>query len=328
MKYRELGKTGIKVSEIGFGTWGIGGNSYGAVDDTESKRTLQMALENGINFYDTSDLYGNGHSEELLGDVFSHCRDRVIIASKGGMLPHTTFDMPQDFSTQHIRRAIDGSLRRLRTDYIDLYLLHSPKIEDIEQNTELFQALKMLKSEGKIRAYGLSARTPRDAIHAVDEFGLNVVEVNFNLIDQRAQEIGLFDRGRRDSLGLIIRTPLTFGFLTGKLNGDEQFGDKDHRANWPTTQLKRWAEAHRLFSFLFEGKIVRTPAQAALRFCLDFKAVSTVIPGMMSVNEVRENVAASTMPSLSDWEMDRIETIYRSHEFYDQNAKDEGKTHK
>jgi aryl-alcohol dehydrogenase-like predicted oxidoreductase len=320
VKYRKLGKTGLTVSEIGFGTWGIGGNAYGRVDENESKKALQTAFESGINFYDTADLYGNGHSEELLGEVFAGRRDQVIIASKGGTLPHTTFEMPQDFSSLHIKEAMMGSLKRLKTDYIDLYLLHSPKIEDILRNDDLLHTLETSKKEGKIRAYGISARTPGDAMRAIDEFNFNVVEVNFNLIDQRALENGLFTRAGKDKLGLIIRTPLTFGYLTGKLRGDEQFQSTDHRANWPKDQLKRWANAPQLFSFLFEGKS-RTPAQMALRFCLDFEVVSTVIPGMMNVWEVLENVMASDVPSLTVQEMDLIMLIYKEKEseFYDRS---------
>jgi aryl-alcohol dehydrogenase-like predicted oxidoreductase len=320
MKYRELGKTGLIVSEIGFGTWGIGGNAYGQVDDNEAKKALQTAFESGINFYDTADLYGDGHSEVLMGEVFAGKRDQIIITTKGGTLPHTTFDMPQDFSSQHIKEALTGSLKRLRTDYVDLYLLHSPKIEDIERNADILHTLETAKKEGKIRAYGISARTPCDALKAIDKFGLNVVEVNFNLIDQRALENGLFSRAKKDNMGIIIRTPLTFGYLTGRLRGDEQFQGKDHRANWPKEQLKRWAQAHQLFSFLFEGKS-RTPAQAALRFCLDFEIVSTVIPGMMNAQEVLENVSASSMPSLAAEEMAQVIHIYREKEseFYDRN---------
>jgi aryl-alcohol dehydrogenase-like predicted oxidoreductase len=320
MNYKKLGDTGLSISEIGFGTWGIGGNAYGNVDDSESKRAMQVAFDKGINFFDTADLYGNGHSEELLGEVFAGKRDKVVIATKGGTLPHTTFEMPQDFSSQYIREAIAGSLKRLKTDYIDLYLLHSPKIEDIQGNEDLLQTLETSKKEGKIRAYGISARTPSDAMRAIDEFGFHIVEVNFNLIDQRALENGLFDRAGTDNFGVIVRTPLTFGYLTGKLHGDEQFQGTDHRANWPKNQLKRWAQAHQLFSFLFEGKSF-TPAQVALRFCLDFKAVSTVIPGMMKSSEVLENSAASDMPSLTDEEMSRIEYIYKTNDFYDKSAK-------
>jgi aryl-alcohol dehydrogenase-like predicted oxidoreductase len=319
MDYRKLGETGLVVSEIGFGTWGIGGNAYGHVDDIESRKALRVALETGINFFDTADLYGNGHSEELLGEVFSDCRDRVIIGTKGGMLPHTTFDMPQDFSPQHIVRAIDESLQRLRTDYIDLYLLHSPSIEDLQHNKDVLQVLETGKSEGKIRSYGISTRSPQDAIQAVDEFGFDVVEVNFNMIDQRALDSGFFDRAKAGNIGVIVRTPLTFGYLTGKLHGDEQFESLDHRANWPKNQLERWAQAPQLFSFLYKKE--HTPAQTALRFCLDFNVVSTVIPGMMNVNEVLENAAVSEMTPLTKGEMTQICAIYKNHEFYDKTAK-------
>ncbi|OGV65310.1 MAG: hypothetical protein A2283_05855 [Lentisphaerae bacterium RIFOXYA12_FULL_48_11] len=320
MKYRKLGQTCLTVSELGFGTWGIGGNAYGQVDDNESKKALKAAFTSGINFYDTANLYGNGHSEELLGEVFAGRRDEVIIATKGGTLPHTTFDMPQDFSSRHIKEALVGSLKRLKTDYIDLYLLHSPKIVDIERNADLLNTLEASKKEGKILAYGVSARTPDDAMRAIDKFGFNVVEVNFNLIDQRALGNGLFERARKDKLGLIIRTPLTFGFLTGKLHGDETFVGTDHRSNWPKDQLKRWGQAHQLFSFLYKGKN-RTPAQAALRYCLDYEAVSTVIPGMINIHEVDENVASSGMSSLTVEEIDLIKHIYKEKEaeFYDRS---------
>lgn len=240
----------------------------------------------------------------------------MIIATKGGTLPHTTFEMPQDFSSHHLRKALEGSLRRLKTDYIDVYLLHSPKIEDIHTNDNLLRTLETFQSEGKIRSYGVSARTPGDAMKAIDEFRFGIVEVNFNMIDQRALDLGLFDRAKAENLGIIVRTPLTFGYLTGKLHGDEQFQGTDHRANWPKDQLKRWAQAPQLFSFLYEGKN-RTPAQAALRFCLDFDAVSTVIPGMIKIQEVLENEKAANMPPLTDEEMSCILNIYRNHDFYD-----------
>ena len=138
MKYRELGATGINVSEIGFGAWGIGGKhsnvvAYGEVDDKESIKALRLAYDRGVNFFDTSDLYGNGHSEKIISKAFREIRDKIIIASKGGTLPHTGLFMPQDFSENYLNKAIEKSLKRLRTDYIDIYQLHSPKIEDLEK---------------------------------------------------------------------------------------------------------------------------------------------------------------------------------------------------
>jgi aryl-alcohol dehydrogenase-like predicted oxidoreductase len=320
MRYRILGSTGLEVSEIGYGTWGLGGNSYGPVDDNESKKTLKLAFEKGINFYDTSDLYGDGHSEELLSEVFKNTRDKVIVATKGGTLPHTGFYMPQDFSPKHLKNALEGSLQRLKTDYIDLYQLHSPKIEDIENNESVIQLLEGFQKEGKIRAYGISVRSPDDGKIAIEKYHFPVVQVNFNMIDQRAIENGLFALAREREVGIIVRTPLVFGYLTGKLDGNEQFQGIDHRANWPKEQLQRWAKAPNLFSFLYEGKD-RTPAQTALRFCLEHDGVSTVIPGMMNINEVRENTEASDMSPLTDEEMERIRRIYQDHDFYDKSAK-------
>ena len=319
MNYRNLGSTGLNVSEIGFGTWGIGGGSYGLADDQESKKALRTAFDKGVTFYDTADLYGDGHAEELLGEVFSGSeRDKIIIATKGGTLPHTTFTMPQNFSVMHVTNALEASLRRLKTDYIDVYLLHSPRLDDIRSSRTLLDTLKMFKKNGRIKTFGISARTPKDAVIAIDEFGFPIVEINFNMIDHRALDNGLFERAQKENIGIIVRTPLTFGYLTGKLKGNEDFEKSDHRNNWPKEQLKRWAKAPELFSFLFEN-IDQTPAQAALRFCLAFDSVSTVIPGMMRVSEVLENTRASEMSLLTQDQVRRIRDIYKSNEdiFYD-----------
>jgi len=324
MKYRKLGATGLEVSEIGFGTWGLGGDSYGPVEDRISVKALRLAFDSGVNFYDTSDLYGSGHSEELLGEVFRDVRDRVIIATKGGTLPHYGFEMPQDFSPQHLKDALERSLKRLKTDYIDLYQLHSPRIEDVGNNERVIQALERFRKEGKIRAFGISVRSPNDGKIAIEQYDFPVIQVNFNMIDQRAIENGLFELAREREVGIVVRTPLVFGYLTGTLDGNEQFQGIDHRANWPKAQLQRWAKAPDLFSFLYEGKD-RMPAQAALRFCLEYDAVSTVIPGMMNVNEVKENIKASEMLPLNREELEHVRQIYQSHDFYDRSAKQKGR---
>lgn len=322
VKQRQLGRTGMTVSEIGFGTWGLGGTSYGAVDDALSRETLCCAYDAGVTFYDTSDVYGNGHSEEVLGEALHKVRDRIVIATKVGLLPHTTFEMPCDFSDAHITRSVEGSLRRLRTDYIDLYQLHSPTLEML-QRPGLVTLLQRLKQSGKIRAYGVSVRSPADGLIALRHFDFETIQVNFNLIDHRAIENGLLDLAQTKEVGVIARTPLCFGFLTGKLNGSEVYTNLDHRANWPAAQLKRWAEAPDLFSFINDGK-PRTAAQLALRFCLDHPAISTTIPGMMKPAEVRENLIAASLASLDEEENELIRSIYRSHNFYDPAAKTQG----
>ena len=317
MKYRELGKTGITVSEIGFGTWGLGGDSYGPVDGKEAVQALELAFDKGVNFFDTSDLYGAGKSEEILGKTFKKVRDQVILATKGGTLPHTGFYMPQDFSEQHLTLALENSLKRLQTDNVDMYQLHSPTLDDLENNN-VIQVLEKLKTEGKIREFGVSVRSPDDGLVAMEKYGFPVLQVNFNMIDQRALDNGLFDMAKENKVGIIVRTPLVFGYLTGNLNGKKDFKGQDHRANWPEEQLKRWANAPDLFSFLYKDK---TPVQAALRFCLYFDAVSTVIPGMMNRSEVEENVEASSLFSLKQNEHKKIRNIYENYKFYDKNAK-------
>ncbi|MEW6403331.1 MAG: aldo/keto reductase, partial [Chloroflexota bacterium] len=229
--------------------------------------------------------------------------------------------MRHDFSATHIRNSVEVSLRRLKTDYIDLYQLHSPPLELLSWD-EVISTLELLKQEGKIRLFGISARSPGDAKTAVERFGFSVVQVNFNLIDHRAMDDGLFEICRQKNVGVIVRTPLCFGFLSGELTGDEEFLDRDHRANWPREQLRRWAKAPQLFMPLNKDK-KRTLVQLALKFCLSDGCVSTVIAGMMTGDEVRENVAAADLPPLTQRELKTIRGIYRSHAFYDSSIKQE-----
>lgn len=327
MKYRLLGQTGISLSEIGFGTWGLGGDSYGPTDDQTSIAALHRAIEKGINFFDTSDLYGNGHSEVVLGRALAGRRDQVVISSKVGLLPHTGFFMPTNFSAGHIQKGLEASLLRLGTDYIDLYHLHSPSLSDLQDIPEIMQTLRDLQAAGKIRAFGLSARSPGDALSAIKDFKLNFsfIQINYNMIDQRAAENGLFALAQKCGVGIIARTPLCFGYLTGKLTASQIFGPGDHRANWPFDQLRLWANAPGLFNDLFGADKGRTATQLALRFCLEEPAVTTVIPGMLTPAEVDENSSASDLPPLSGSDLSEISTIYRSHTFFDQTSKQRGK---
>ncbi|HVY68706.1 MAG TPA: aldo/keto reductase [Verrucomicrobiae bacterium] len=319
MNYRPLGVTGIKVSEIGFGSWGLGGEAYGPTDDAVSEQALNTAFDEGINFYDTADLYGAGHSEELIGRIFKGRRDKVVIATKGGTLPHTGFHMPQDFSPRHLRQALENSLRRLQTDYVDLYQLHSPSVEALS-NGAAIATLEKLRDAGKIRSFGVSARSPRDAMELLWQFQLDVVQVNYNLIDQRAHDDGLLALARKKSAGIIARTPLCFGYLTGKMSGTETLARRDHRANWPVEQLRRWAESPGLFAPLYTARRI-TPAQFALRFCLQPSVVATTIPGLITPEQVLENVKAVNLPPITPEEMEIIRDLYHTHTFYDPGIK-------
>lgn len=319
MNYRELGKTGISVSELGFGTWGIGGSAngaigYGPADDEESKAALRKAYELGVNFYDTSDLYGYGHSEELIGETFKNLRRDIIIASKVGFLD---FDGLQDFSLKHIKEAIEGSLKRLQTDYIDVYQLHSPSIDALENDPAILDTLQALKREGKIRAIGISVRSPDDGIVAVNQFSFDVIQVNLNLVDQRALENGLLDICEKEKIGVVIRTPLCYGFLTGEYTAGDLFDPQDQRRKWSRQQIDKWANAYKLFIENLSHEEQSTNVQLALRFCMSCRGVSTVIPGMLTEEQVEENMLSSQMGVLSPSDLRSVVETYQSNIFFE-----------
>lgn len=318
MRYRTLGATGIRVSEIGFGAWGIGGNANGAVaygptDDKASHRAVRSAFDRGINFFDTADFYGFGHSETVLGNALRHLRGDVVIATKAGMLSASG---QQDFSPEHLLGSLEKSLSRLGTDYVDLFQLHSPPIDLLQREERIVEMLERLRREGRIRAYGISARSPEDALIAVRDLGFRCVQVNFNLLDQRAIENGLFDLCQHEGAGVIGRTPLCFGFLSGQYSAAAQFDPSDHRSHWSPGQRERWATALGLFLAKVKSGAEQTPAQFALRFCLSFAAISTVIPGMLTEAHVAENALASALGALPDADRAAIVEVYRENRFF------------
>lgn len=318
MKTRPLGRTGLQVSEIGFGSWGIGGasrvpGSYGPTDDQVSLQALRRAFASGVTFYDTSDLYGYGHSEALIGTAFRAQRSRVVIASKVGYLEHN--GGPQDFSPGHVRQALEGTLRRLQSEYVDLYQLHNPPLRWLERDGRAWDTLEALRGEGKARAIGISVRSPQDGLTALRRFPVQTLQVNFNLIDQRALDVGLLEACQARGVGVIGRTPLCFGFLTGRYPADSRFGPLDHRSAWSPEQVAVWATASQ--RFLDGAQAPRpTPTQLALRFCLSYGGLSTVIPGMLTPEQVEENVAASRLGPLSSADLRHIAQVYRTHTFF------------
>jgi aryl-alcohol dehydrogenase-like predicted oxidoreductase len=303
---RKLGPN-LEVSEVGFGTWGLGGDSYGPAPEPEAIEALQSAFERGVNFYDTSDLYGDGRSEIIVGKAFKTIRQKVVIGTKVGFIPKTK---EQNFSTSHILKSLEASLSRLQTDYIDLYQLHSPPLEALSD--ELLKTFGEIKKSGKAREIGISVRNPSDGIQAIEKFGFRSIQANFNMIDQRPLDNGLLDLAEKRNVGIIARTPFCFGFLTGRYS-ESTFSENDHRAQWPTDQIERWAKAPQLFEPLYlEGK--RTPIELALQYCLSFKGISTVIPGMMNPKQVDENLsAANSALRLSQSDVDFIRKVYKEH---------------
>ncbi|MBM3599003.1 MAG: aldo/keto reductase [Alphaproteobacteria bacterium] len=318
MNYRKLGRTGITVSDIGFGAWGIGGKtagatSYGSTDDGASLDALAAAFEHGITFYDTSNVYGAGHSETLIGKAFAGRRDRVIIATKAG---RRDYEGEDDYSPAALERSLDESLKRLGTDHVDLLQLHSPPLDAVRRTEGVVASLEALRKKGKIRAFGFSTRSPADAIASIREFDAPVVQVNLNLVDQRAAQNGLLELAAERDVGIIARTPLCFGLLSGTVAPDTVFDSSDHRSLWPRAQIERWIEGSRLFVDAVADRNRQSKAQVALRYCLSFPAISSTIPGMLKRSEVEENARASDMGALSAAELADIARIYNSRSFF------------
>ena len=318
MNYRALGSTGLVVSELGYGCWGIGGisegaTSYGETDDVVSRDALRRAYDRGITLFDTADVYGSGRSEEILGEALKQVRPQVVLASKVGMV---RYGDPADFSPAHIMQAIEGTLRRLQTTWLDLYQLHSPDMALLLEQPESMLALRRLKEQGKIRAFGISVREPQDAVAAIEQLGCECVQVNFNLIDQRPLQNGLLQLCERQRIALIARTPLCFGFLSGRYSAESVFDERDHRSRWPREQIALWASAHNRFRAVVETRSPQTSAQLALRYCISYPEVSTTIPGMLTPQEVEENAVVSDLGPLAASERLAIEGIYRRSNFF------------
>lgn len=318
MNYRPLGATGIQVSEIGFGAWGIGGvvrnsRGYGPTDDNVSKQALMAAFDGGVTFFDTSSLYGYGHSEELIGETLHSVRDQIVISTKAG---YVDFGGGQNFSPTYLRSSLEASLGRLKTDYVDVFQLHDPPMELLERDDSIIASLEILRKEGKFRIAGISTRTPADSLIAVEQLGFKSVQVNFSLVDQRANEINLFSYSKKHGAGIIARTPLCFGFLTGKYSANDDYGEGDHRRKWNKEQIQCWAEAYKLFSAGLAKAEQQSNAQIALRYVLSFDSVSTTIPGMLTDVHVAENLAASNLGPFPGSVVDEFSEIYRRHKFF------------
>lgn len=305
MKYRKFSNLDVSVSEIGFGTWAIGGNSYGHVDDKESIRALKYAFDNGINFYDTADIYGNGHSEKLIGEIFKDSRDNIILTTKAGYTNYN--NKVQDFSEKHIRKSIEKSLKRLNTDYVDIYFLHSPP-RDICSSDYAYETLERLKEEGKIRFSGVSVRTANDGLLALQKHNFDSIQVAYNLIDQRPLQNGLLDIARDKNICLVVKAPLCFGFLTGKYSIDSEFDKDDHRKGYSIEQRNKWVNTANQYQFLC-NKYTRSRAQASLKFCLSHPGVTVVIPGMKTIQQVEENIGSVQVSSLTKSEFSKIKNM-------------------
>lgn len=308
MEYRSLGNTGLKVSEIGFGAWAIGGDAWGPVEDATSLAAMERALELGINFIDTADVYGDGHSETLVAKVIKDRRDKVIVSTKGGLMGHHRDPQrePVYDSPEKVIAACEASLRRLETDHIDVYFCHI--WWDKHEETEAFmQAFDTLKRDGKVRAVGVSTDNLDYIKHFNRDGGIDVVQVDYSILNRKAEH-GIFPYVQEHGIGVVIRGPLRMGLLTGKFTPETRFSDGDIRKDWPDQPWFRESLS------IVEGlrpleRPDQTLTQLALRFVLSHPAVSVAIPGAKSPAQVEANVAASVRPLLSQEDLRHIDQV-------------------
>ncbi len=314
MKYRILGRTGLKVSEVGFGCWAVGGSGYGPTDDQESLTALNAAWENGVNFYDTADTYGHGHSEELLSKFFKgKSRSDFVLASKVGW---DFYHGPnkKNFDPDYLRFACDESLKRLGLEYLDLCQLHNPLPEILEKG-EAVGALEKLKLEGKIRFIGVSIHTQRDALAAMRDSRVDSLQLVFNLLDQRMLS-NVIPKCHEQNLGIIVREPLACGLLTGKYASlDIEFDKADHRRRWTREKLALDLEKIQTIRKIFATERISL-TRASLEYILNFPEISTMIPGAKTTNQVLENLQSVLDPKLRIQEAFQLKEMYQREEIF------------
>lgn len=321
MLLRTLGRTGFRVSEIGFGAWGIGGSWWGGTDDAEALKALIRAQELGVNFYDTAYVYGDGHSERLIARAFAETGRRGIVASKvppkNHQWPASPVPIGQAFPSDWIVACTERSLKNLQTDCLDLQQLHVWH-DDWTDAPEWREAVQQLKAAGKIRAFGLSINDyePENCLKAIRTGLVDTIQVIYNLFEQAPAE-QLFPVCQEHRVGLIVRVPFDEGSLTGEFRPDTTFQNGDFRADYfRGERLREVCERAKAFDFLIREGIA-TPAEAALKFCLSHPAVSTVIPGMRKARHVEANVRVSDGRLLTPEELAKLKPLAWRRNFYD-----------
>jgi aryl-alcohol dehydrogenase-like predicted oxidoreductase len=318
MKYRMLGKTGYEVSQISFGAWAIGG-TWGEVDDKQSVAALEEAVEQGVNFFDTADVYGDGRSERLVGALAKSKKQRLIIATKAGrrLDPHVA----QGYTVENITAFVERSLKNLGVDCIDLLQLHCPPTS-VFDDAALFDGLNRLIKDGKVSKLGVSVEKVSEAQKAIGYDNVCTVQIIFNMFRFKPAD-EFFAQAKENNTGIIARVPLASGLLTGKMGADTAFAPDDHR------RFNRNGEAFdkgETFSGVDYAQGLRaveelkailpngmTLSQFALKWILMFDAVSCAIPGAKTPPQMRQNAAASDLDVLTPEVMAQVKQIYDTY---------------
>jgi len=327
MKYRTFPRTELTVSELGFGAWTLGTGWWGKIEDNDGISLIHKAYDLGINFFDTADTYAEGKSESLVGEALKDRRDKVIIATKFGYDIYNNppreghRERPQDFSPKFIRFALENNLKRLQTDYIDLYQLHNPRVEVIRRN-EVFETLEKLREEGKIRYYG-SALGPdigwfEEGAASMERRHVHSLQIIYSILEQDPAR-QFFPIAKEEQVGLQVRVPHASELLTDKFSDVPTFAPGDHRSfrkkEWLEEGMKKVAEVKFLTK---DGSI--TMGQAAIKFCLSQPMVVTVLPNLTTAEEIEEYTAACDGNYLSTLTMDRLSDLYDKNFYLEEKA--------
>jgi aryl-alcohol dehydrogenase-like predicted oxidoreductase len=318
MRTRDFGETGLRCSEIGFGTWALGSNWWGEVTRGEGENLLRRALDLGVTFFDTGDVYGKGANEEIVGKALAGvARDSIQISTKFGYAldegrqEHSQGERPQDWSPGHARASLDASLARLGTDYVDLYQLHNPRMDAIERD-DLFEELERLRDEGKLRHYGVALGPAigwRDeGLRAISSRAIASVQTVYNMLEQEPGS-DFLEAAEERGIGVMARVPTSSGLLEGKYTLETTFPPHDHRSHRPREWLVEGLQKVERLRFLCDEHGI-TMAQAALKFILAQDAIACVLPTVTNAEDLEEWAAASGEPDLAPEDLQQIAELY------------------
>jgi aryl-alcohol dehydrogenase-like predicted oxidoreductase len=327
LKYKQLGKSGIKISEIGFGAWTIALNWWGKeIDEDEAKRMLKKAYDLGINFFETADMYGKGKSERLIGEVFKDMRNEIVISTKYGydyesveQIGHK--ELPQRFDAEFTDYALKNSLKRLQTDYIDVYGLHNPKLKHIRDDS-IFAKLDEKITEGKIKTYqaalGPAIGWTQEGLEVMERKNISAVQTVYNILEQTPGN-ELLENAVKKDVGILVRVPDASGILTGKVDANTKIDEKDHRSvrkgEWIMASLKKVEQLK-----LIAGRNGLNITELAIKFILSKKGISSVLPTVISSDEIESFAAMSDGNYIPESDMKEIDELYNTWPSYELKA--------
>ncbi|MCA9811889.1 MAG: aldo/keto reductase [Nitrosarchaeum sp.] len=327
MKYNKLGRSGIKVSEIGFGAWTIALDWWGKkIDDEEAKRMLKKAYDLGINFFETADMYGKGKSEKLIGEVFKGMRDEIVISTKYGydfseaeQIGHA--ELPQDFSPEFTRKALKASMERLQTDYLDVFGLHNPKLNHL-RNESTFETLDEMIKDGKIKssqvALGPAIGWTQEGLEAMERNSVTAVQTVYNILEQTPGN-ELIEKAQKQDIGILVRVPDASGILTGKVKADTVIPTNDHRKDrkieWRRTALEKVEQ----FRHIAERNGLNI-TEFAIKFILSKNSIASVLPTVINEEEIEMFASISDGKYINSSDMREIDELYKTWPAYELKA--------